>query len=89
VLACREGGHIAVIGVLAGYKGEISTPLIMGKQLRIGGVIVGTRADQQEMILGIDVSGIGPMLDRQWRPRAAAFRYQESGAHVGKIGLAF
>lgn len=38
IAACRMGGHISLIGVLAGYKGEIPTAQIMGKQIRLIGI---------------------------------------------------
>lgn len=86
--ACAECGHIAMIGVLAGrHEGELPTAAIMGKQLRIQGVIVGSRADQVAMIDAIEQNGIRPVIDRHFalEELAEAFRYQESGQHFGKI----
>jgi NADPH:quinone reductase-like Zn-dependent oxidoreductase len=89
--ACREGGHIAMIGVLAGRKAEISTASIMTRQLRVIGVTVGSRAQQIDMIRAIEVNGIRPVIDREYplENLADAFRYQESGQHFGKICLSF
>lgn len=89
--ACREGGHIAMIGVLAGRKAEISTASIMGRQLRVIGVTVGSRAQQIDMIRAIEVNGIRPVIDREYplENLADAFRYQEGGRHFGKISLSF
>lgn len=87
IAACRIGGHISLIGVLAGFAGPIPTVQIMGKQIRLIGITVGTRREQQEMIRAIDTNGIKPVIDRHF-PLAdlgAAFRHQESGAHFGKI----
>jgi NADPH:quinone reductase-like Zn-dependent oxidoreductase len=86
--ACGEGGHIAMIGVLAGgHQGDIPTNVIMGKQLTIKGVIVGSREDQLNMVRAIDRNGIRPVLDKHFplEQLAGAFRYQESGKHFGKI----
>ncbi len=77
-----------MIGVLAGgHQGDIPTNVIMGKQLTIKGVIVGSREDQLNMVRAIDRNGIRPVLDKhfQLEQLADAFRYQESGKHFGKI----
>jgi len=41
--ACRPGGHIALIGVLTGFAGEISLPAIFSNQICISGILVGHR----------------------------------------------
>ena len=87
MIATRNGGHIAVIGILAGYAGPVSTVMLMGKQLRVQGLTVGSRQQQLDMIAAINVSGIKPVIDRHFplAQLADAFRHQESGAHFGKI----
>lgn len=87
ITACAVGGHISLIGVLAGYAGPVPTVQLMAKQIRLIGITVGTRRQQQEMIRAINQSGMRPVIDRHF-PLAelgAAFRHQESGAHFGKI----
>ncbi len=85
--ACEDGGHIAMIGVLAGFTGQVPTHAIMAKQLRVQGVIVGNRVQQQAMIRAIETHNIQPVLDKTFplEALAEAFRYQESGRHFGKI----
>lgn len=87
ITACRIGGHISLIGVLAGFAGPIPTVQIMGKQIRLIGITVGTRREQMDMIRAINANGIKPVIDRHFAlaDLAAAFRHQESGAHFGKI----
>jgi len=87
ITACRIGGHISLIGVLAGYAGPIPTVQILGKQIRLIGITVGTRREQQDMIRAINATGIKPVIDKHFglADLAAAFRHQESGAHFGKI----
>jgi NADPH:quinone reductase-like Zn-dependent oxidoreductase len=87
MIAARNGGHIALIGVLTGYAGQVNTALLMSKQLRVQGLTVGTRQQQQEMIAAINRLGIKPIIDKHFplNELAAAFRYQESGGHFGKI----
>ncbi|NKI16163.1 NAD(P)-dependent alcohol dehydrogenase [Spongiibacter sp. KMU-166] len=86
--SCRNGGHISMIGVLAGFSGEVPTAAIMGRQLKVKGITVGSRRQQQDMIRAIDVNGIRPVIDDKifaLESLAEAFRYQESGGHFGKI----
>jgi NADPH:quinone reductase-like Zn-dependent oxidoreductase len=90
ITACRMGGHIAMIGVLAGLTGNVSTARIMLNQIRLQGLTVGSRSDQLDMIRAIEVMRLRPVLDRCFalEELGAAFRYQESGRHFGKIGVA-
>lgn len=87
MLATRIGGHIALIGVLAGFSGPVMTALLMSRQLRVQGLTVGSRQQQIEMIAALEVTGIKPVIDRSFAlsELGAAFRHQESGAHFGKI----
>ncbi|MFM0347851.1 zinc-dependent alcohol dehydrogenase family protein [Paraburkholderia sp. RL17-347-BIC-D] len=89
ITACRMGGHIAMIGVLAGLAGKVSTARIMLNQIRLQGLTVGSRRDQLDMIRAIETIRLRPVLDRSFalEQLAAAFRYQQSGQHFGKIGV--
>jgi NADPH:quinone reductase-like Zn-dependent oxidoreductase len=87
IVASTIGGHISLIGVLAGFAGPVPTVQLMGKQIRLIGITVGTRRQQQDMIRAINQNGMKPVIDRHF-PLAelgAAFRHQESGTHFGKI----
>ncbi|MFQ3595742.1 MAG: NAD(P)-dependent alcohol dehydrogenase [Sphingomonadaceae bacterium] len=89
ITAARIGGHIALIGVLAGYAGPVPTVQLMAKQIRLIGITVGTRREQLDMVRAVEANGIRPVIDRHF-PLAelgAAFRHQESGAHFGKIAV--
>ncbi|MCW1384430.1 NAD(P)-dependent alcohol dehydrogenase [Novosphingobium sp. KCTC 2891] len=85
--AARIGGHIALIGVLAGFAGPVNTGVLMTRNLRVQGLTVGARADQLAMIAGIEANGIKPVIDRHFPldQLGDAFRHQASGAHFGKI----
>ena len=89
IAAVRLGGHIALIGVLTGRAGEVPTALMMAKQVRLQGLIVGSRRQQSDMVRGMEATGLRPVIDRVF-PLAQlgdAFRYEESGSHFGKIGV--
>ncbi|WP_447758939.1 zinc-dependent alcohol dehydrogenase family protein [Sphingopyxis fribergensis] len=87
MLATRVGGHVALIGVLAGIVGPVKTALLMSKNLRVQGLTVGSRAQQLAMIAGVEANGIRPILDQHFplENLADAFRHQAANAHFGKI----
>ncbi len=89
ISSVRVGGHIALIGVLAGLQGQVPTALLMGKQIRLQGLTVGSRRDQLDMIRAIETTGIRPVVDCSFPldRLADAFRHQEAGRHFGKIAI--
>lgn len=89
MIATRVGGHVSVIGILTGLGGELSILPALIKQIRLQGVLVGNRRQQQDMVRAIDASGMHPVIDRHFplESIADAFRYQESNQHFGKIVL--
>ncbi len=91
IVAVRTGGRIALIGTLTRQKGDLPLSLMMIKQARLQGLIVGNRRQQQDMVRGIEASGLRPVIDRTFALEALAdaFRYEESGQHLGKICIEF
>lgn len=89
VTACRTGGHIALIGVLTGVVGEVAVPALFSNQIRISGISVGNRADQEDMIRAVTANGLKPVIDRSFplEEIAAGFRHYEAGGHFGKVCL--
>jgi len=89
MLAARVGGHISVIGILTGLGGNLNIVMALIKQLRLQGVLVGSRSQQQEMVKAIDANGMKPIVDKVFpvEEMVSAFRYQESNKHLGKICL--
>jgi len=87
MIAAKNGGHVALIGVLAGFAGPVMTATLMAKQLRVIGLTVGSRQHQLDMIDAIEANDIKPVLDKHF-PLAQlgdAFRHQAANAHFGKI----
>ena len=91
IAATRVGGHISLIGTLTGFAGAVPTAMMMIRQIRLQGIIVGHRRQQQEMVRALDATGLKPVIDRTFplSALADAFRYEESGAHLGKICVEF
>lgn len=87
MMATRVGGHVALIGVLAGFAGPVQTALLMAKNLRVQGLTVGSRSQQLAMIAGIEANGIKPVISDHFPldQLADAFRHQAANAHFGKI----
>jgi NADPH:quinone reductase-like Zn-dependent oxidoreductase len=87
--ACKLGGHIALIGVLSGFAGEVLMPALFAAQIRVSGISIGSRADQEDMIRAISANRLKPVIDRSFGLEAitAAFEYYQAQNHFGKISL--
>lgn len=87
VEAVGYGGHITLIGILGGRKGEFVLPKLFFKHAHMHGIAVANRDDQVNMVRAINESGLKPVIDRSFglAELADAFRYQEQGKHFGKI----
>lgn len=90
ITACRVGGHIALVGVLTGFAAEVSIPALFSNQIRVSGISIGSRADQQDMVRAISTNRLQPVVDScfELEDIAAAFRHYESQAQFGKVCLA-
>ncbi len=84
--AVKMGGHIAVIGVLAG-KGDFDLRSILMKSVKMQGIFVGSRHMFEDMNRLLCQHNLKPSIDKTFAFEDAkdAFRYMESGAHFGKI----
>jgi NADPH:quinone reductase-like Zn-dependent oxidoreductase len=82
----RRGGHIALIGVLAG-RGEFDPRVMMLKAARLQGIYVGSREMFEEMNRAISLARMRPVIDRvfEFGQLHEALQHLESGAHFGKI----
>ncbi len=85
--ATRQGGSVALIGVLSDPAAKISPIPIFGKSLHLNGIYVGSRAMFQRMLQAFAVNGVRPVIDRVFPFAEArdAYGYLQSGAHFGKI----
>ncbi len=87
ITACAIGGHIALLGVLTGIQGDIPTAAMFRKQIRLQGLIVGSRANQLDFVRALETTGIKPVIDRTFPidELGAAFKHEADGKHFGKI----
>ncbi|HEY5997378.1 MAG TPA: NAD(P)-dependent alcohol dehydrogenase [Candidatus Deferrimicrobiaceae bacterium] len=88
--AVRTGGHVSLIGVLAGGAGEVNPLPAVMKGVRIQGIFVGSREMFEEMNRAIALHAMRPVIDRVFPFGEApeAFRHMQSGAHFGKVVIA-
>ncbi|MDO8877737.1 MAG: NAD(P)-dependent alcohol dehydrogenase [Pseudolabrys sp.] len=89
MLAIRPGGAIYVIGALGG-AGSIDPRMINRKSIRLQGIHVGSRDMFAAMNRAIANAHLKPVIDRvfEFKDAKAAYAYQQSGGHMGKIVVA-
>ncbi|MDV2995800.1 MAG: alcohol dehydrogenase [Chroococcidiopsis sp. SAG 2025] len=85
--AVGYGGKVAMIGVLTGIAGDVSTGSILFKHIRVQGIYVGSRDLFEDMNRSISLHQMKPIIDRvfPFHEAKAALAYLESGAHFGKV----
>lgn len=87
--AVRVGGHISMIGVLAGPEAPLNIRPILMRSVRVQGIFVGSREGFEAMNRALAVHQIRPVIDRVFpfdRAREA-LRTMAEGRHFGKICL--
>jgi len=89
--AIKIGGHIGLIGNLSGNATEVNLVFILMQNLRIQGVLVGSRDTFEAMNRAIALHQLHPVIDRVFTFDEArqAFEYMASGSHFGKICIRF
>jgi NADPH:quinone reductase-like Zn-dependent oxidoreductase len=89
--AVKMGGHIAVIGVLAG-KGEFNPAAIFMKSVKMHGIFVGSRQMFEQMNLMLcQHNHLRPIIDKtfEFGDVRGALSYMKAGEHFGKIVVKF
>lgn len=81
------GGHVALIGGLAGFGGDIPAMALLHNNATASGIYVGSRADFEAMNAFIEQHAIQPVIDRVYEFDAAADAYERiaAGEHLGKV----
>jgi NADPH:quinone reductase-like Zn-dependent oxidoreductase len=85
--ATAFGGKVALIGFLAGVKGDINPAILMMKSGSMVGIGVGSRAMFEDMNRAIEINKIKPLVDKvfPFDKAADAYRCQASGDFIGKV----
>ncbi|MFC3070655.1 zinc-dependent alcohol dehydrogenase family protein [Phenylobacterium soli] len=89
--AIRIGGHIAIIGVVAGAGNPFNPAALIGNSAKLQGLSVGSREAFEAMCQAIELHKIQPVVDKvfAWTEAKAAFEAMAAGSHFGKIVLEF
>ena len=85
--AVRLGGTVALIGVLTGTAGQLSTAMILRRHIRVSGIYVGSREMFEEMNRAIAANRLRPSIHREFgfaRVRDA-YEHLASATHTGKV----
>ena len=91
LMACKVNGHISFIEILSGLDGKLDMINLILKQIKIQGVLVGSRQHQLNMINAINQYQFKPVIDKvfPFESLIDAFKYQESNQHFGKICIQY
>ncbi len=85
--ALALGGTISVIGGVSGFESPVALTDILGRAALLRGIYVGNRDMFEAMNRAVELHRLKPVVDRvfPFADAPAAYRYQESGAHFGKV----
>jgi NADPH:quinone reductase-like Zn-dependent oxidoreductase len=81
------GGHVALIGGLGGFGGEVPVMALLGGNATVSGLYVGSRENFEAMNVFIEQHKIQPIIDKvfEFKDAPQAFELMESGNFFGKI----
>lgn len=87
IRSVRPGGSIYLIGVLAGKEAPLDLTPVLMQDIRIQGVVVGSRRAFQNMNRAVAVHEMKPVVDKtfSFEESVQAFEYLKSGSHLGKV----
>lgn len=87
VASLRYGGHMSLLGILAGTQGTVNTYAVFHKNIRIRGVYVGSVAMFERLVRALEHSNIDPVIDKvfAFEDTRSAYEHLASGAHFGKV----
>jgi len=82
-------GHVALIGGLTGFEGNVEVGAITDRLGSLTSIYVGSREDFESMNAFISRHKLKPVIDRvfPFEEAPAAFSYLESGSHFGKVAI--
>ncbi len=86
--ATRDGGCIAVLGVLGHGDRPISLTDVLMRRIRVQGTFVGSRVELERYLGFVEVHALVPTIDRVFEGLSAArhaFAHLLMGRHVGKV----
>ena len=87
--ALAPGGQVHLIGGVSGFTSDVPLLDIIGKMAVVRGVYVGSVEMFEAMNRAVARHGVKPVVDRvfAFAEARAAYAYQHSGAHFGKVTI--
>ncbi len=87
--AVAIGGTVVVIGVLSGVASELNILPLLMQQVRMQGILVGSRDGFEAMNRAIAAAEMRPVVDRTvpFHEVPEAFRVMQRAEHFGKIAI--
>jgi NADPH:quinone reductase-like Zn-dependent oxidoreductase len=81
-----SGGHVALIGGLSGFGGNVPALALLNANITASGIYVGSRADFEALNAFIDAHHVKPVIDKvyEFDDAAAAFAAVAKGESFGK-----
>jgi NADPH:quinone reductase-like Zn-dependent oxidoreductase len=81
------GGHVALIGGLSEFGGDIPAYALMGRNVTASGIYVGSRANFEALNAFLEQHPFKPAIDKvfEFDNAPAAYEYMDSGALFGKV----
>ena len=81
------GGHVALIGGLGGFGGDVPAVGLMTRNLSVSGIYVGSRENFEAMNAFIAQKHLEPVVDQvfEFKDAQAAYDLMESDRFLGKI----
>ena len=86
----RPGGQVHIIGGVSGFTADVPLAEIIRKLVLVRGIYVGSRAMFEAMNRAVNLHLTKPVIDRVFKLAdvPAAYQYQQSGQHFGKVVIA-
>jgi NADPH:quinone reductase-like Zn-dependent oxidoreductase len=81
------GGHVALIGGLSSFGGDIPALALMGSNSTASGIYVGSRADFEALVAFLEKNPVKPAIDKVFAfdDTPKAYEYMDSGNLFGKV----
>lgn len=85
--ALRDGGHLALVGLLSGAPASPAEAERNGRGIRVDSIHVGSRRDFNGLLELVARFNVKPVIDASFPFEEApqAFEHLKSGRHLGKV----
>jgi NADPH:quinone reductase-like Zn-dependent oxidoreductase len=86
IAATRDGGQVSAVGIFAGVRTEIDLiPLIRGN-LRVHGILTGSRAMLEELVTAMVTRNLRPVIHHTYEFDQAPDAYRAIASREGYVG---